>query len=193
MKLKKREVYIFIFGVLVGILVFNLQTKEPIIKPIVEVTETVTQTASSSSLVETIGNLYEVVKVVDGDTIHVKLGEKKQTVRMIGVDTPEVVDPRRPVACFGEKASQKTNELLLNKKVYLEADTSQGDLDRYKRLLRYVLLEDGTNVNKLLIEQGFGHQYTYNKPYKYREDFIKAEAEARENKRGLWADDACAN
>lgn len=191
MKPKKRETYIFVLGVLVGIWIFSLQanksTSDRVEMPkevaVVEVVPTPTS--------ENKKDFYEIIKVSDGDTVQIILDDKKQTVRMIGVDTPESVDPRRPVQCFGEKASQKTSELLLNKKVSLESDTTQGDMDRYKRMLRYVFLEDGTNVNKLLIEQGFGHQYTYNKPYKYREEFIKAETEARENKRGLWADGAC--
>lgn len=194
MKIKKREIYIFVLGVLVGIWIFSLQVNKVANKP-TEVPKgvAVVQEVTPSPSTENKKDYYEVIKVTDGDTIQIQVGDKKQTVRMIGVDTPESVDPRRPIQCFGEKASQKTSELLLNKKVSLESDTTQGDMDRYMRLLRYVFLEDGTNVNKLLIEQGFGHQYTYNKPYKYRKDFIKAEAEARENKRGLWADGACDN
>jgi len=192
-RLKKRELYIFLVGILVGILIFSFQIKNEAVAP-AEVTKVEeTNVASATGEVATEPATYEVVKVVDGDTIHVVADEKKQTVRMIGVDTPESVDPRRPVQCFGDKASEKTRELLLNKKVRLESDPTQGDTDNYKRLLRYVFLEDGTNVNILLIEQGFGHQYTYNKPYKYREEFIKAEVEARESKRGLWADEACLN
>lgn len=193
MKLKKREVYIFVLGVLVGIWIFSLQENKPNGEVLETPKQVVVAEVSPTPSTENKKGFYEVVKVSDGDTIQIMVNDKKQTVRMIGVDTPESVDPRRPVQCFGEKASQKTSELLLNKKVSLESDTTQGDTDRYKRLLRYVFLEDGTNVNKLLIEQGFGHQYTYNKPYKYREEFIKAETEAREKKRGLWADGACDN
>ncbi len=193
MKLKKREIYIFVLGILVGIWIFSLQVNKSTSGPVEMPKEAVVTEALPTPTTESKKDLYEVIKVSDGDTIQIMLDDKKQTVRMIGVDTPESVDPRRPVQCFGEKASQKTSELLLNKKVSLESDTTQGDMDKYKRLLRFVFLEDGTNVNKLLIEQGFGHQYTYNKPYKYREEFIKAETEARENKRGLWAERACDN
>lgn len=191
--LKKREIYIFVLGVLVGIWIFSLQENKPNGEVLETPKQVVVAEVSPTPSTENKKDFYEVVKVSDGDTIQIMVNDKKQTVRMIGVDTPESVDPRRPVQCFGEKASQKTSELLLNKKVSLESDITQGDTDRYKRLLRYVFLEDGTNLNKLLIEQGFGHQYTYNKPYKYREEFIMAEAEARENKRGLWADGACDN
>lgn len=191
--LKKREIYIFVLGVLVGIWIFSLQANKATNQPTKTPKEFVVAEVVPTPSIENKKDTYEVIKVTDGDTIQIMAADKKQTVRMIGVDTPESVDPRKPVQCFGEKASKKTSELLLNKKIYLEADSTQGDSDRYKRLLRYVFLEDGTNVNKLLIEQGFGHQYTYNKPYKYREEFIKAETDARESERGLWADGACTN
>lgn len=133
----------------------------------------------------------EVVKVTDGDTLQVDIDGQIETVRLIGVDTPEVVDPRQPVQCFGVEASNKAKELLENKKVRLEFDETQGDRDRYQRLLRYVFLEDGRNFNKLMIEQGFAHEYTFSTPYKYRDEFIEAQNFARTNKLGLWADDAC--
>ncbi|MFA6005160.1 MAG: thermonuclease family protein [Patescibacteria group bacterium] len=132
-----------------------------------------------------------VTKVVDGDTIHVLIDGTKQTVRLIGVDTPEVVDPRKPVQCFGKEASARAKELLTGKSVKLENDPTQGDKDKYGRLLRYVFMEDGTNFNKKMIEDGYAHEYTYNLPYKYRDEFKQAERDARLHKRGLWADGVC--
>ncbi|MEI7620273.1 MAG: thermonuclease family protein [Candidatus Falkowbacteria bacterium] len=135
---------------------------------------------------------YEVVKVVDGDTITVIVDGKKIGIRMIGLDTPETVDPRKKVQCFGREASDKSKELLSGKKVRLESDDTQGDKDKYDRLLRYVFLEDGTLFNKWMIENGFGFEYTYDSnPYKYQFDFQAAENLARENNRGLWASTAC--
>lgn len=137
-------------------------------------------------------SFYLVVRVVDGDTIQVDINGTKETVRLIGVDTPEVVDPRKPVQCFGRQASEFTKQNLTGKKVRLESDPTQSDRDKYHRLLRYVYLEDGTLFNKLLIEQGFAHEYTYqSNPYKFQLEFKNAEKEARENKKGLWADNAC--
>jgi micrococcal nuclease len=134
---------------------------------------------------------YKVIKIVDGDTFDVSVSGRSERVRLIGVDTPELVDPRKPVQCFGREASNKTKEILTGKKVKLESDPTQGDKDKYGRLLRYVFLEDGTNFNKLLISEGFAHEYTYNLPYKYRDEFLAAEKFARENKLGLWAGNAC--
>jgi len=134
-------------------------------------------------------NLVKVLRVIDGDTIEIEdLGK----VRLIGIDTPETVDPRKPVQCFGKEASGKAKEMLLGKKVHLESDPTQGDKDKYNRALRYVFLEDGTNFNKWMIENGYAHEYTYNIPYKYQREFKDAEKSARDNNRGLWASDTCA-
>jgi len=130
--------------------------------------------------------LLAVTKVVDGDTIHVLINGTNQTIRLIGIDTPEVVDPRKPVQCFGKEASSRAKLLLTGKMVRLEDDPTQGDKDKYGRLLRYVFLEDGTNFNKKMITDGYAHEYTYNLPYKYMEEFRRYEREARENRKGLW-------
>jgi micrococcal nuclease len=140
---------------------------------------------------ENFSDLYEVVDVVDGDTISVIIEGKIEKLRLIGIDTPETVDPRKSVQCFGKEASDKAKELLSGKKVFLEKDNSQGERDKYNRLLKYVILEDKTNFNKKMIEEGFAHEYTYNIPYKYQEEFKRAEKEARENKKGLWAENTC--
>ena len=130
---------------------------------------------------------YPITKVVDGDTIVVNMNGKNETIRLIGLDTPETVDPRKPVQCFGEEASKKAKELLTGKMVRIEVDPSQGERDKYGRLLAYVFLENAVFFNQLMISEGYGHEYTYNLPYKYQKEFKEAEKTAREEKRGLWA------
>lgn len=134
---------------------------------------------------------YEVAKVVDGDTIDVTIEGQKNRVRLIGINTPESVDPRKPVECFGKEASDKTREILTGKKVLLEADASQTDRDKYDRLLRYVFLEDGTNFNELMVREGYAYEYTYDLPYKYQKDFKAAQKEASDAGKGLWGEGAC--
>jgi len=134
---------------------------------------------------------YPASKVIDGDTIQIGIDGKPRAIRLIGVDTPESVDPRKPVQCFAAEATKRAKEVLGGKKMFLESDPTQGDKDKYNRLLRYVFLEDGTNFGKLMISEGYAHEYTYKVPYKYMEEFKQSEKEAREAKRGLWADDAC--
>lgn len=136
---------------------------------------------------------YRVLKVVDGDTLAIEMDGKSVSVRLIGLDTPETLDPRKPVQCFGKEASDKAKKLLANASVSIEQDVTQGELDKYGRLLAYIFLEDGTLFNKYMIAEGYGHEYTYNLPYRYQSDFKAAEKEARENKKGLWAHNACAS
>ena len=133
----------------------------------------------------------QVVKVVDGDTIDVYQGGKTQRVRLIGVDTPEVADPRKPVQCFGREASSETKRLVQGKTVRLVADTSQDDTDKYGRLLRYVYLPDGTFVNRDLIANGYAFEYTFRVPYQYQQQFMAAENAARRSDKGLWSPDTC--
>jgi len=133
---------------------------------------------------------FVVTRVVDGDTIVVTTPGTTEKVRLIGVDTPETVDPRRPVQCFGKEASDFTKTLLNNKSVHLEADPSQDNRDKYGRLLRYVFLGN-INVGEKIIAEGYGHEYTYRLPYKYQTAFKNAERLARESKKGLWADGVC--
>lgn len=135
--------------------------------------------------------LLVVKEVVDGDTIKVSTDKGTETVRLIGVDTPETKDPRKPVQCFGQEASAKMKEWVEGKAVELESDPTQGDLDKYQRLLRYVFL-DGQNINRRLIEEGYGFEYTYNVPYKYQTEFKAAQKSAEAGQKGLWAPAACA-
>ncbi|MES2436757.1 MAG: thermonuclease family protein [Patescibacteria group bacterium] len=145
--------------------------------------EAISPTASPQTLP---ASVYNVVQVVDGDTIKVEIDGTKQTLRLIGINTPETVDPRKPVECFGREASNKAKELLANQNVKIVADPTQDERDKYDRLLRYVYLEDGTNFNKLMIEQGYAYEYTYDVPYQYQEDFKAAQRYAQQNKLGLW-------
>lgn len=137
-------------------------------------------------------NLFEVVRVVDGDTIDVDINGKKERLRLIGINTPETVDPRKPVECFGIEASNKAKSILEGHRVKLESDITQGDFDKYGRLLRYVFLEDGTNFNLLMIKEGYAYEYTYGTPYKYQAEFKQAQKYAEQNKLGLWGD-VCQN
>ena len=161
----------------------------PSVPQLANVTTSMTDGATTPPLPN---DTYPVAKVIDGDTISIIKGGKAVTLRLIGLDTPETVDPRKPVQCFGRAASDKAKELLTGKTVRLELDSSQGLLDKYGRTLAYVFLPNGTLFNQYMIEEGYGHEYTYNLPYKYQREFKAAEARAREEKKGLWADDTCA-
>lgn len=153
-----------------GILNLNLPTKTP----------------------NTTGTFYEVTRVVDGDTIHIKMNGNDETVRFIGINTPETVDPRTPVQCFGKEASNRMKELAGGKIVKLEYDDSQSVRDVYGRLLAYVYLEDGEMLNRKMIAEGYAYEYTYMTPYKYQKEFRDLQNLARVSNRGLWSQDTCA-
>jgi micrococcal nuclease len=125
----------------------------------------------------------QVVRVVDGDTIHVQIAGREYTVRYIGIDTPETVAPGRPVECYGPEASRRNRELVQGRQVMLEKDVSETD--RFGRLLRYVWV-DGQMVNALMVAEGYASAATFPPDVKYAELFVRLEAEARANNRGLW-------
>lgn len=138
------------------------------------------------------GEWYDVKKVVDGDTIEIERYGRKEDVRLIGIDTPEVVDPRKTVQCFGREASAKAHEVLEHKRVRLEFDPLVGERDKYNRILAYVWEPDGTLYNQFMIASGFAHEYTYqSQPYKYQAEFKQAEANARASEVGFWSPQAC--
>jgi micrococcal nuclease len=123
---------------------------------------------------------YRVERVVDGDTV---ILETIGRVRLIGVDTPETVDPRKPVQRFGQEAAAFLRSMLEGRTVRLEYDRPRRD--RYRRTLAYAYRDDGVFVNLEIVRQGYGHAYT-RYPFAEMERFRSAEREAREHSRGLW-------
>lgn len=129
---------------------------------------------------------YHVLQIDDGDTITVAMNGQPETVRMIGVDTPETHHPNKPVQCFGKAATRFTRNLIGDSTVRLVADPLDDNRDIYGRLLRYVYLPDGTLVNAELITHGYGFAYTHF-PFEKKPRFIKLERHARMDQRGLWS------
>ena len=122
-----------------------------------------------------------VTRVVDGDTIILDSSER---VRLIGVDTPESVDPRRPLQFFGKEATAYTRGLLEGKKVRLSYEGNK--VDHYGRTLAYVYLIDGRLANAEIIRDGYGFAYT-KYPFSKVDEFRALERDARNSGRGLWA------
>ncbi|MDQ3462106.1 MAG: thermonuclease family protein [Actinomycetota bacterium] len=129
----------------------------------------------------------QVLRVVDGDTIVVDIGGLEESVRLLGVDTPESVDPRSPVECFGQEASRHTEALLPpGTDVHLVRDVEARD--RYSRLLAYVYrADDGTFVNLELVRDGFAAVLTYPPNVAHADDLTAAAAQARTEGLGLWS------
>jgi micrococcal nuclease len=122
-----------------------------------------------------------VVSIVDGDTLVLKA---TGTVRLIGIDTPETVDPRVPVQAFGAEASAALRQMVGSQQVRLTFEDQRKD--KYGRTLAYVYLADGTFVNLEMVRRGYAHAYL-DYPFQHMAQFRAAEREAREARRGLWA------
>jgi len=139
------------------------------------------QASSSALIVE--AQQAKVQSITDGDTLRLKIGKKTEKLRIIGIDTPETVDPRKPVQCFGKEATAKLKSLLSRKTVTLEKNPAE-DRDKYKRLLRYVFVK-GEDIGATMIHDGFAFSYKQY-PHPRLEVYNALEIEAREAKRGLW-------
>ncbi|HVS58574.1 MAG TPA: thermonuclease family protein [Candidatus Saccharimonadales bacterium] len=131
--------------------------------------------------------LYSINHFVDGDTIAVNMNGHVETIRFIGVDTPETHKPNTPVQCYGPTAAAETKKLISDagSKVRLASDPDSTNRDRYDRLLRYIYLPNGTLVNEYLVQNGYGFYYPYF-PFTKSAQFRKDEQAAMAAKKGLW-------
>src|SRR3954447_19040945 len=128
-----------------------------------------------------------VVRVIDGDTIVVKVGDTEEHVRLIGIDTPETHKPDTPVECFGPEAATHMSELLpANTTVRLERDIEARD--RFGRLLAYVYRDnDGLFIDLAMVKDGFAGTLAIAPNLAHRHEFDDAETEAQRARLGLWA------
>lgn len=152
-----------------------------------------TQTVlSASEKMQATGSAALVTKVVDGDTIEVRINNKQEKIRIIGINTPESVDPRRGVQCFGIDASNRAKEKLTGQTVVLQKDPSQSERDKYGRLLRFIWMNNGkTDFGASMIAEGYAYEYTYGTPHMHQERYQQLQKEAEQEKRGLWSEQAC--
>ena len=143
---------------------------------------------------------YEKAKVLyahDGDTIWVKIDGKKEKVRFVGVNTPEVAKDGNPAEFMAEEAKEFTEKNLKNKDIYLEKDIS--DRDKYDRLLRYIWLEkplsnpelsdiENKTLNGILVKEGYAYANYYKPDIKYHDYLKDLEKSAKNNKKGIWSE-----
>ena len=151
-----------------------------------------TRPAATTSPVH--GVAARVTRVVDGDTLKTSVSGRTETVRVIGLDTPESVKPGTPIECFALRASAEAERLLpAGAAVRLESDPTQAKRDQYGRLLAHVWLADGTLYAEWMIRGGFGIHYIYGGvPSIYAPRLAAAEDAARAAQRGLWSPTTCA-
>jgi len=156
------------------------QTQEP--------EETIEEVEAEEEQVDPRYYWHEVTRVVDGDTVRVKVDGKEESIRIIGMDSPESTTSKE---CFGNEASAKAKEFLEGKWVQLERDESQSNRDKYNRLLRYVWFDNGTDFGRRMIEEGYAHEYTYSTPYNKQAQYKETYKSAKDGNKGLWSPDTC--
>ena len=130
---------------------------------------------------------FAVIKIVDGDTIWVSMASGKKKIRFLNIDTPETRGEKKHA--LGLEAKEFVKKMLEGKKVYLESDPENNDIDKYGRLLRYVITAKGLNTSIEIVRQGWSAYYVkYGKSSLYHSEFSQAEKEARKNNIGIWTD-----
>ena len=145
---------------------------------------------STESRPSTAEGPFPVTYIADGDTFHINYYGVETSLRLIGVDTPETVDRRTTVQCFGIEASNYLKSKLTGQQVYIESDPTQSDRDGYNRLLRYAYLGN-EDIGLSIIANGYGHEYTYYIPYQKQSKYQAAERNAEVQNLGLWSPSTC--
>jgi endonuclease YncB( thermonuclease family) len=169
---KRLRLITSIITLLIAVAVYALQQQAP-------------QSAPAKTIQSHNPGLYKIDHFVDGDTIAVDMNGKTESIRMIGVDTPETHKPNTPVQCYGPAAAAYTKNLIGDQQVRLEMDEQSTNRDRYNRLLRYVYLPDGKLVEAELIKNGYGFAYTQF-PFTKSAEFVQYQDSAKQASKGLW-------
>ncbi|WP_194777124.1 thermonuclease family protein [Pararhodonellum marinum] len=139
--------------------------------------------------VELDSNRVKVGKVIDGDTFWVTFSNgEREKVRLIGLDAPELRDSQhKQKGYYAAESTEFLKSLIAGKTIKLEYDV--GKYDRYRRILAYAYLEDGTFINAALLENGYATILTIPPNVRHADTFLKLERRARKRKTGLWAED----
>lgn len=167
MKLNKFWLVFFVIFVLICILLIGVN-RSRVVMPFAE------------------NEYYGIVYVVDGDTFRVRAKNKIVTIRMLGINTPETLDPRKAEECFGKQASDESKKILAGSRVRFEWSPNREVMDKYGRYLTYVYTENGIFMNEYLILNGYAKEYTYGKAYSKQAEFKSLEKKAKKDKLGLW-------
>lgn len=151
--------------------------------PAPSVSESPAPTSSTPTAAADEGQLVRVVGVIDGDTIRVSIDGQNEPLRIIGIDTPEL----KGSECYAQRAASRVQSLVQSRDVHIVADPTQSDRDRYDRILRHVFSLDGTNVAETLVAEGLAREYTYDRPYAFRDDYLDAQGAAQAEGLGIWS------
>ena len=171
--MSRRGKVLFVWGALIVIVTGLLALQRGWIHPV-----------NPSRFLKADAGSYRIVQFLDGDTIIVDMNGTSETVRFIGIDTPETHKPNTPVQCYGPAAAAYTKQRIGGSRVRLVADTLTTNRDRYERLLRYVYLSDGTLLNQELVAKGYAFAYAF--PFARSQEFARSMEQAQASHVGLW-------
>lgn len=159
--------------------------------PFVNATTTILAMSGQSAS----GTNATIIHMIDGDTANVRIDTESADVRVrfLGINTPETVDPRKKVECFGMQASEKGKQLLPDgARVRLEADPAADERDRYNRLLRIVYMANGEQYNTKMVKEGFATAYvSFPMSAAFKRELKESEQHARMGQLGLWSPTTC--
>ncbi|MEK7655876.1 MAG: thermonuclease family protein [Patescibacteria group bacterium] len=176
----------------IGVFLILQEKSVPVsVEPIVNKVDDFQIQAQTSTTTDSNANS-TVLRVIDGDTLVARLDNEPWdwTIRMLGINTPETVDPRKPVECFGKEASEKLKSLLPpDSRIRLAPDPKADERDKYDRLLRNVFLADDTDVNALMVRDGFAYAYlSFPLDAERKKELKELETTAKQERRGLWGE-----
>lgn len=172
----------------VGVIVFVLYVVSNNTKITQEESSALQKDSSIASTTHSTSFISEarVTKVVDGDTVVLEDGTR---VRVVGIDTPETVDPRKAVQCFGKEASNRMKEIVAGKNIIFTKSVIGDSIDKYGRRLYYLSL-DNVDIGAKMIEDGYAYAYT-SYPHDRTDAYKLLQQKAKVAKRGLWSDSTC--
>lgn len=176
------------FAVLSGVFTSNNETK---VEKKVEDSQTVVEEPVKEEKLPEDQMTFKVLSVTDGDTIRIDYYGESTPVRFIGVDAPEINHSSEPVQCFGPEAKKYIEDKILDKQIRLEKEPKDDNEDTFDRLLRYVFLEDGTNLIEQALKEGYLLENTYTQGYKYQDLYTNSQQEAKDSKVGFWDPQNC--
>lgn len=183
---KTYKFIVFICVLAVSLFTYMADKKDVVSIPVDEEVAIDAELTRDNAINKTYGP-YVVSRVVDGDTYIINLNGRDEKVRLIGVDTPESVarGSNAEKNCEeGKTASNYVKQLIERESVYLEYDTQERD--RYGRILAYVYLNDGTQLEEVLLNRGYARVMTISPNVAYADRYVELQKKARRNNTGFW-------
>lgn len=131
-----------------------------------------------------------IIHIIDGDSLLILENNIVKEIRLIGYDAPELKTANTAKECFANRSIHALQAAIEDQKIKVTADPETGDTDKYGRYLRYITLQDGSDLSQKLLRQGAGHQMTV-QPYSKQDDYIQSQKEAEVDQQGLWSESNC--